>query len=287
MRDTQGRILPDFIIVGAMRGGTTTLGALLRSHPDCFVARQEIHFFDRTANWRQGLDWYSRRFREWEGQSVVGEKTPAYSYRPAQVPPVPERILDALPDVRLIWSLRDPVKRTYSQYRHAVMSGMETLPFERAIEERRRPDWRAYRDRSVYIDQVESFLRCFPRERMHVVKFEQMVADPQSVLAGVQRFLGLEVRPVPVPGTQERNAGGVPRSALLARLGARLHWDRAGGPLALLRRLNSARTGYPPMSAGTREALAAFFKPHNEALASRIGFDISGWGESPARVHGG
>lgn len=285
MRDTMGRILPDFIIVGAMRGGTTTLSALLRSHPDCLVARQELHFFDRTANWRQGLDWYSRKFGQWAGQSVVGEKTPAYSYRPAHVPPVPERILDALPDVRIIWSLRDPVDRTYSQFRHAVMSGEETLPFERALEERQRPNWRAYRDRSVYIDQLERFLRCFPRERMHVVKFEQMVADPQSVLAGVHRFLGLEVQPVAVSGKQERNAGGMPRSAMLARLGARWHWDRARGPLALLRRLNSARTGYPPMAAGTRAALAEFFAPHNEALASRIGFDISGWGESRTGAH--
>jgi hypothetical protein len=290
MRDGQGRILPDFIIVGAMRGGTTALAGLLGAHPQCFMPRVELHHFDREKNWRQGLDGYSRRFAGWAGQPVVGEKTPAYSYRPARMPPIPGRIRDALPEVRIVWSLRDPVDRAYSQFRQAVMSGDEALPFEQALVARQRPDWRAYRDRSVYVQQVEQFLEYFPRERLHFVKFERMIAEPRPVLCDLHAFLGLDVAQAADParlGGTDRNAGGVPRSRLVARLGARLHWNRSHGFLAWLRRLNSARAGYPPMSPGTREELAAYFAPHNDALAALVGFDIAGWGAPRPRADAG
>jgi hypothetical protein len=272
MIDHLGRVLPDFIIVGSMRAGSTYLRQMLSRHPRVHVFEKEVNFFGGRRNWARGTEWYARHFEDTPADAVVGEKCVAYSYRPAARPTVPQRIAKLLPDVKLIWTLRDPVERTYSQYWHAVRNGHERLSFERALESRAAPDWRAYRDRSVYVNQVRSFLEVFPRERIHFIEFGALTRRPADTLAGVFSFIGVDPSAAPVDADAadaRHNRGSRPRSLALSRALSRAP--------ARLRRL--IRRGMK-----TREALVAFFEPYNAELEALIGVDTAGWGSSPSRT---
>ncbi len=136
--------LPNFIIVGAMKSGTSTLRDLLTLRDDVFLPPGEVHFFSDDEKYARGMDWYASLFATAQTAVAVGEKTPTYSY----LPECAVRIHQHLPDVKLVWLFRDPVARTYSHYWHSVKNGSERLSFHAAIEtesDRVRKDrWRGY-----------------------------------------------------------------------------------------------------------------------------------------------
>lgn len=106
-------MLPNFLIVGAARAGTTSLYYYLKQHPDVFMSpKKEIDFFDVDKNFEKGLDWYERYFEGYTGQKAIGEASPLYMY----LEKVPKRIAKVIPDVKLIFILRNPVDRAYSHY---------------------------------------------------------------------------------------------------------------------------------------------------------------------------
>src|SRR5690349_3699828 len=173
------RLLPDFLIIGAQRGGTTSLYNYLQAHPNIHSASiKEVHFFDRK--FQKGVHWYRAHFpmrltKVYAGRFrhegfVTGEASPAYLFHPQ----VPERIARLLPRVKLIVLLRNPVDRAYSQYYHTLQLGYETLTFEEAIaaEEERIAGERekisqdeyyqshafkhqSYLSRGIYVDQLQ------------------------------------------------------------------------------------------------------------------------------------
>ncbi|MDZ7692679.1 MAG: sulfotransferase [Balneolaceae bacterium] len=106
---------PGFLIVGAMKAGTTTLMRYLVRNPYIAIPNNEIHYFDKESNYRKGLDWYKKKFSASESTQIIGEKTPTYSYDPK----VPARIYKDFPDCKIVWLFRNPVDRTYSNYIHA------------------------------------------------------------------------------------------------------------------------------------------------------------------------
>src|SRR5207247_1417209 len=125
--------LPNFLIVGANRAGTSYLAMLLVDHPDVFFARKELHYFDQLP-FRGGgvaIEEYARFFEGADGQAAIGEKTPSYMY----FDHVPELLARHLPDARLIFLLRDPLKRAHSQYWKRVLNGQEPYGFDRALRE--------------------------------------------------------------------------------------------------------------------------------------------------------
>ena len=176
------RTLPDFLIIGAQKGGTTSLYLYLNEHPNIGGAViKEVSFFDK--NYHQGLAWYRAQFptplrklytRDVRKQNyIVGEASPGYLIYPH----APERIAKILPRVKLIALLRNPVERAYSQYRHNVERGYEQLSFADAIEaeeERTRAEKEkvlndaqynstaffrySYLARGVYVDQLKHWL---------------------------------------------------------------------------------------------------------------------------------
>jgi hypothetical protein len=105
--------LPNFLIVGAMKSGTTSLARYLGAHPQAYVApEKEINFFERGYVWNRGVDWYASRFEGAGDALAVGEASPSYMYWPTAI----ERMASVVPDARLIALLRDPVERAYSHY---------------------------------------------------------------------------------------------------------------------------------------------------------------------------
>ncbi|MGH3363141.1 MAG: sulfotransferase family protein [Nocardioidaceae bacterium] len=198
--------LPDFIIGGAPRSGTTWLATTLDRHPAIWMAkplRPEPKFFLVEELYAAGLDEYSARwFAEAPDDAVVGEKSTNYLESGSAA----RRIAADLPDVRMIFLLRDPVERAISNYRWSVMNGMETEDLETALElEDRReaalvPELRyarphAYVSRGQYAELLRPFYDHLPSEQILVLRFEDLTVVPGSTTAHAHDFLGVEARP--------------------------------------------------------------------------------------------
>jgi len=223
----RGRALPDFLVIGSQKAGTTSLGAYMTAHPDVFwPKRGEIHYFDwsyeRSLSWYRA--WFERRSvieaheRESGRPARVGEKTPDYFV----IPDAPARVKAALPEVRLIVALRDPVARAYSQWGMNIRQGSETLPFADAIEAEE--DRLAQVDYSVrlrgshylkhgyvmrgrYADHLERWLAHFDRSQLFVYRSEDLYAEPEVWLPRILDHIGID--PDASGGTTmpHRNAG--------------------------------------------------------------------------------
>jgi hypothetical protein len=260
----RGRLLPDFVIIGAAKAGTTSLFGWLSEHPFIAPASQkEVHYFD--YNYFRGEDWYRQHFPRRANRErfafehgrpfLTGEASPSYmSHHWA-----PERLARLLPEAKLLVALRNPVDRAYSQFQMSRRENEEPLEsFMDAIaaEETRLAPERArmladrgynswpigcwsYLMRGRYAEQVERWLTLFRRDQLHFLTLEQLAVEPQEALDGVHGFLGLP-----------------PHS------------------YAALPRLHVAR--YDSIDAGAREQLAEYFRPHNERLYELAGTDF-GW----------
>lgn len=263
------RLLPDFIIIGAQRGGTTSLYNYLAEHPGIGAASiKEVHFFD-TPHFEQGLSWYRAHFptlaekfyaeRIRKLKFITGEASPYYLFYPH----APRRIAKMLPRVKLIAMLRNPVDRAYSHYYHELAGGSERLSsFEEAIEQESErlagvPEKMledeccysfnhrhfSYLARGIYVDQLRLWMSQFSREQILIIKSEDFYADPAATFKQSLAFLELEDFP---PAGRE----------------------------GIFKRYNDTKP--PRMDRTTRKRLIEFFSPHNARLYEFLGRDF-GW----------
>jgi sulfotransferase family protein len=189
--------LPNFLIVGTMKSGTSTLADYLNQNINIHIAKREIHFFNLDQNYSKGLSWYTEQILQGvmnhnESKNLlIGEKTPAYSYQPNCA----ERIKLALPNAKLIWIFRDPIKRAFSNYLHAKKQGAELLSFRQCVKkekERIRENiFKGYVERSKYINQIERFLQYYKLTDMHFLLFEDLIKSPKEELNKIAEFLGV------------------------------------------------------------------------------------------------
>ena len=269
--------LPDFLIVGAMKCGTTALRSYLQQHPEIYIAPRAIHFFDREENYERGLGWYERHFERGGAHRAIGEKTPGYCFKSL----APERIHRHLPRTKLIFILRDPVARAYSHYWHRLRRGKERIAFEAVLaqglaEERTLGQTRCeVLSRGRYAEQVQRYLQFFSRDQMHFILAEDFLRDSRQDLRRIFELIGVSAD-ASVDFNSLRNTGYVPRSSPLVWYSRKLF--KGSFPYQLISRLNrGARTSYPPMADETREQLQHYYRPHNRALADLLGWDLSAW----------
>jgi hypothetical protein len=262
------REMPDFLVIGAKKGGTTSVANWLVQHPQVMpmfprVQRHKSpHFFD--INYWRGPEWYLSHFptraartirQRHRGGAQAGESSPYYLFHPA----APARIKETAPETRLIAILREPVSRAHSNYWDRVVAKTEDLgTFEEAIdaEETRLAgvtaqwlaepanysfdhDHHTYLARGRYAEQLRNYYDHFPREQLLVLPLEALRNDPGAAFRRIEDHLGLDHRPV--------------------ELAAR-----------------NAREGNPKILPETRERLAAYYAPYNRELAELLGEDY-GW----------
>ena len=183
---------PDFIIMGAMKAGTTSLYTYLRRHPSIFMpANKEPQFFSLDAKYSLGMPWYHSLFEPAKQGNVCGEASTCYS-RAATHPLAASRILQSIPNVRLLYLLRNPVDRTYSHYRHRmrerVIDGQDMLTLQQYLEAEPEAI-----DASLYLRQIKVYLETgFSREQIEVLLTDDLIADPLTTLNKVQAFVGVE-----------------------------------------------------------------------------------------------
>ena len=273
--------LPTFLIIGAMKAGTTSLWSYLGSHPDVFVApEKELNFFVAERNWPKGIGWYAERFAAGSAPAI-GEASPTYTMAHAFAG-VPGRIAEVLPDVKLVYVVRDPIERMRSHFLHRVASGKEERPLERALLE-----GLAYLHTSRYAFQLEQYLEHFDRGRILLVRAEDLRAARLETLKRVFAFL--EVDPEIVPSgidveehrTEEkqvrspaaRRIGATPVARRLASVTPRPVRRWLAG--ATTRKLDGSVATVPP---ALRRRIAEGLRPDLERLRTIAGPGFDPWG---------
>jgi Sulfotransferase domain len=192
MSTAQAR-LPNFLIIGAMKAGTTSLYRYLRDHPQIFMPEvKELNFFNPHRNWHRGTEWYRSRFEGADdGVVAIGEASTSYTKYP-WVRDAPERIAEVLGDVRLIYVVRDPIERMRSHYLHNVVTGQERRPIALAFE--REP---MYLNVSRYATQIEQYAPYFSRSRIMLIDSRHLRDARAETVRRVFEFLDVDPSWVP------------------------------------------------------------------------------------------
>jgi hypothetical protein len=248
LRLRDARALPDALIIGAMKSGTSSLHYYLTQQRQVIAPlRKEVHYFD--LNFGRGESWYRANFGR-EGQAGVNiDSSPYYLFHPL----APQRAHALVAHAKLIVLLRDPVRRAYSHYWHERDKGREPLAFEDAIaaepdrivraherlargeiERSAAHQYFSYLARGRYAEQLERWLQFYPREQLLVLRFEDLARDPLLMTNEALAYVGLS----PMSG---------------AKLEPR-HTRK-----------------YPPLDPATAERLRDYFVPHDAALAKILG----------------
>lgn len=271
--------LPTFLIIGAMRSGTTSLARSLGEHPDVFMTPgKEIHFFDRR--YERGTPWYRERFRGAATEKAIGEATQTYMFDRHSIP----RIADLIPTAKLIAILRNPIDRAYSHYWHNRERGREALSFPEAIgaEADRLASGDpvsmarySYVARGRYLEQLVRVTEYFPREALHVVMFEELRDDPWPTYRTVCGFLCVDEEFRSSTLGRPLNPYVKLRSVRIRDAARKLPgWARNA-----IGRVNARSGSYPPMDPAVRQTLARAFREDNLRLMRWLGRDAFLWEE--------
>lgn len=277
-------MLPNFLIIGTMKGGTTSLYNYLGVHPEVFMAEtKELHYFVAEKNLPRGTGWYQRQFRKAGDALAIGEASPDYTKFPIHRG-VPARVADLIPDVRLIYVVRNPLERIRSHYLHDLARGRERRPIDEAVSGNEH-----YLAPSRYALQIEQYLEHFPREQLLVVTSESLRNDRRSTMRRVHDFIGVNSEwstpaqdrefnstgQKTAPGLPLRAARHIPGAARLRLLAPRpvMAAERL---LGTTRRPVDSRAG--TVSAHLERELVAELAPDLARLRGHMDEDFDAWG---------
>lgn len=251
------RSLPDFLVIGVQKGGTSSLHGYLKEHPKLRMsAKKEIHYFD--LNYTLGEKWYRSHFplkKRWLSKKI-GETTPYYFYHPH----VPKRVFQLIPNVKLIVLLRNPIDRAFSLYRAHKYFNTETYTFEEAIQkekERIEPELQkmlkdpyylspihqkySYLARGLYYKQFLAWFKYFDRSQFLILKSETFYTETAYVLEKIYDFLEVKGQPISKNRGYEVINKGKLKESMLPK---------------------------------TRASLVDFYQPHNEKLYNLLGVNF-------------
>lgn len=301
--------MPNFLVIGAAKSGTTALYYYLKQHPQVYVSGvKEPHFFaydSETPNWQGPVDpdWYTlvsdiEAYRGLFGgvskEVAIGEASTHYLY----LPKAHDRIRHHVPEVKLIAVLREPAERAYSNFLYLSLEGKEPLiDFAQALQEEEyriqnnwAPIWH-YKQKGFYYTQLKRYYDVFEREQIRVYLYEDLNENPAGVLRDVYKFLGVDSTFVP-DISMRYNASGVPKNErvrVLYNFLNRPHPVKSVFkplfPKELRRRLrarslNALRNRYlakPPFPVEVRQQLAEEYKEDVLKLQGLIQRDLSKW----------
>lgn len=283
--------LPTFFLVGAPKAGTSSLFANLSVHPEVFVSPvKEPHYFtaisDGWPEWGvQTLDAYTTLFEGGEAYSVRGEGSTWYLYSPSAA----IAIHDAVPNAKIVISLRNPIERAYSAWAYNLSNGWETESvFEVALaKEDERVQAPGFWDRhyvraGLYAEQVQRYLDTFGESRVHVVLFEDFVVDADSAMRSLYKFLEIDPNISLHKADRVRNPTVFPKHPRLRRLMKHRRFKRALKKMLPARALTNAKKAVervntierPAIKPATQSDLAHRFRDDVRRLEEVIGRDL-------------
>jgi hypothetical protein len=296
--------LPNFFIVGAAKAGTTALYRYLRQHPEVYLpAVKEPRFFsydpsDATRYAGPGaqelidsvvkdLATYESLYQGVTHEKAIGDASPAYLPSPVAA----RRIHQSVPDARIVAVLRNPIERAYSHFVYNVHTGWEDeKDFERALaltEHRQREHWWRkwdYVRNGFYHEQLSRYYDVFQPDRIRVFLYEDLVADPQGLVAELLGFLGVDPL-VQLDVSGRHNVSGLPKSERVNRLlsgpgpvrGAAKKLLPQGLRTGMRSRLERRNLHKPEMSPRVRALLRDVYREDISRLERLIERDLSGW----------
>jgi hypothetical protein len=233
MRGTQNVRLPNFLIIGAEKCGTTSLYYYLKQHPEVYLPkRKELHYFSCEHMKKQMAgpgdkrilpalcatrQEYNAYYQHVRSERAVGDASPSYFY----FAEVSERIQAELGKPKMVLALRDPIDKAYSQYMHLVRDNRETLEFYDALmaeKQRTKEGWSAfwrYAESSLYAEKIKRYLHVFGEDHIRIILFEDLASVPHLVMHDLFQFLGVDADFRPHTDTVH-NKSGKPKSKILA-----------------------------------------------------------------------
>ena len=227
--------LPNFIIIGAAKAGTTSLCHYLTQHPRVYISEEkEPRFFSPEFYTRDtngflrsdarkeifSLGEYQNLFESVTSEKAIGEATTEYLYYPK----TPQRIKDRIPAAKLIAILRNPIERAFSAYCYQLRDGCETLSFEDAIAQssiRAASNWRPgwlYTQSGYYQEQLKRYYDLFPKEQIQIHLFSDFMRDPNAVCQQIFDFLEVESS-FEVPDLSAKNVSMIPKNQFVGYSG--------------------------------------------------------------------
>ncbi|MCY0901081.1 MAG: sulfotransferase [Firmicutes bacterium] len=295
-------MLPNFLVVGAAKSGTSSIDRYLGQHPDVYMPpKKEAHYFSKasfpdrfTGPGDDGmnmetigsLDRYESLFDDVCDQKAIGESSAFYLYYPETA----ERIAAVNPEMKIVIVLRNPVERAFSAYMYLMRDERETLSFEAGLaaeEERRRqnfePMW-LYRELGLYAEQVRRYLDVFGPNQVKVILYDEFARDNAGIMADLFSFLGVRTD-FPIDTSIRYNESGKPKSRALFNFVAKPNllkeMVKPFVPLAVRERLgNRAKSMIlerVDMDFSTRAELKAFYSQDIRSLQTLLGRDLSRW----------
>jgi hypothetical protein len=273
--------LPNFIVIGPGKTGTTWLYQCLAEHPQIRLARhtKETVFF--TDYYDRGMGWYEKFFEGCDGAAAIGEVSNTYFFSPE----APARIARHLPKAKLIAVLRNPVERVVSLYLFRRRNGLVRGSLEDAMAADP-----AMAGQNFFDEHLARFLLLFPREQLFVALFDDLKSEPRKLLRDVYAFLGVDPEFVPPSASEQVLAASEPRNAGLFHMLKRfavwlrrndfhrlLTWAKSNPLVMKTLTKPIARDAKPAVSPETRARLAALYRPHIVRTGTLIGRDLSGW----------
>lgn len=295
--------MPDFLVIGAARAGTTALHAHLRQHPDIFMpAHKEPNFFayegqtltcagpgaEYINNSITDLSRYQALFDNAPVDAKLGEASPLYLYSET----APARIKHHVPDAKMVVILRNPIEQAYSHFMYATKQCIENeVNFTNALRlesDRMAQGWQplfGYSDFPRYGEQLARYLDLFPREQILIRRYEDFKSAPTDLLRDIYEFIGVD--PAFTPNVSDRiNAGGVPKNQAFQDFLMKSNPVTKAIGLVVPRRtrlrirdwLASKNMDAPDeMPADARDILIARLSDDIERLERLLDWDLSDW----------
>jgi hypothetical protein len=271
--------LPDVIVVGPSRTGTTWLHRVLEGHVDLPRGVKEPQFFNTFYD--KGIEWYARHFRYATGERPILEICPYFF-----TPMAPERIKSAIPNCRIVATMRDPVDRIYSVFKlHRHYGWVRHGTFDEVLKAVPHLG-----SGNRYADHLQKWFDHFGRENVLVTMYDELRADPQSYVNRVCDFIGIDrVRLSPRAALSDdvNSFAHAPRSGKLAyRATTVMYWLKSHQAYRTIDLLESARVWdfchgrgelFSRLTPDQDERLRAHFMPEVEALEELLKIDLSAW----------
>jgi hypothetical protein len=252
-------MLPTFLVIGAMKSGTTSLHGYLGAHPRVFMAEpKELHFFSVSTNWARGQRWYEEHF-DAAGTAIAA----------------------MIPDVRIVYIVRHPIDRMRSMYLHQIANGRETKPIADAFRANE-----YYLNSSRYAWQLDHYLDRVPVEHIKVLTTDALRDEPDSALADVFGFIGVDPEIIPVAElrrgqTEDKRVAGPLLTRVSHLTGYSTLKRLVPAPLRKAVRGATTRPVVPEMAAltaGLEAELVEQLRPDVARLRTFLGGEFDGWG---------
>lgn len=287
-------MLPNFIIVGAPKAGTTSLYHYLSEHPQVFMSEpKEVNFFSKAEIEAQGLYYQDFKVKDLSGyeklfdgsldKKAIGEGSVSYLFYPK----TPRKIKDAIPDVKIIILLRNPLERGYSHYLMDFRLGLVNLTYDEIVFKRKKHKnldlyYQQYVELGLYYEQVKRYLEIFGKTQVKIYFQEKLRTDSDKVIQDLYEYLEIDKSFLPNM-SQEHNAYSMPKNSLIQKVYSSHTIRRILSkifPSSAKERLLTAffeRVKKPELTPETKKHLLSIYEPDIKNLEGLLNCDLSRW----------